>query len=462
MAILQKHGARMGLKGKHNSFLVDPIGVCYLKTAIPIIFVMLMNGLMNMVDAYFLGHFVGPDALAAVTLVFPINIIIGALATLVTSGMASLLARELGAGNDQGAMAVFASAHILSFLMSLALIILFFIFGETLMTVAAGQSKEIAELGMRYITISVFFAPLLYILVVNSEALRCEDRTIQMAMIGAIVTIANIAANYILVGIYDFGVSGSAYSTTIAHIVALSSILFLRKRKMTKLSVVVFHRQNYTVFWARIVALGVHQSLGLIGMSLSTAATITAIQMFHLVNSDTVLSAYGLVTRIMFFAFLSVLGLSQAMQSITGNNYGAGHGQRTDESLRCALWSAGIYCAAVQFILMAFPARIGGIFIDELAVIAEISQILPIISLGFVLSGPLILIAMHFQAIGDAKSANILGLAKPFCFLIPLTFILPFFVGQNGIWLAAPAAEICLLALTLYVGFKKLRMTPMS
>ena len=79
-----------------NTFLQGPLGAIYVRTALPIIFVMGMNGLLAVADALFLGRYVGPDALAAVTLMFPVYMLIVALSTLVASGMSSLLARHLG------------------------------------------------------------------------------------------------------------------------------------------------------------------------------------------------------------------------------------------------------------------------------------------------------------------------------------------------------------------------------
>jgi Na+-driven multidrug efflux pump len=81
-------------------------------------------------------------------------------------------------------------------------------------------------------------------------------------------------------------------------------------------------------------------------------------------------------------------------------------------------------------------------------VIGEVARILPVISAGFFAAGPMMMIAMHFQAIGDAGRAAILGLSKPYLFSIPLTFALAGSVGEAGIWLAAPVAEVLLLGLT--------------
>ena len=80
-----------------NSFTQGSLASLFAKNALPIIFVMSMNGLLAVVDAVYLGVYVGADALAAVTLMFPIYMLVVALSTLVSSGMSSLLARHLGA-----------------------------------------------------------------------------------------------------------------------------------------------------------------------------------------------------------------------------------------------------------------------------------------------------------------------------------------------------------------------------
>ncbi len=99
------------MSSQSNSFLEGPLGPIYARTALPIIFVMGMNGALAVVDALFLGHFAGPQALAAVTLMFPPYMLIVALATLGSSGMSSILARQLGAGRVQEACATYSAAH---------------------------------------------------------------------------------------------------------------------------------------------------------------------------------------------------------------------------------------------------------------------------------------------------------------------------------------------------------------
>ncbi len=440
-----------------NTFTEGPLGPIYAKTALPIIFVMGMNGLLAVCDALFLGHFVGPDALAAVTLMFPVYMLIVAMATLVASGMSSLLARHLGASSMDDAQAVFAGAHGLALLLGGVLIVLFMLFGAPVALLAAGGSVPLAEMGLVYLRITVFCSPLLFILSVNSDALRNEGLINLMAGMSLLVSVANIGFNYVFIAILEMGVAGSAYGTAMAQALAFVIILAFRLRGRTQLRPSVLLRHRLDTAWTRILALGAPQSLNFMGLALGSAAIIIALQWVNAPGYGDTVSAYGIITRVMTFCFLPLLGLSHAMQTITGNNYGARDWARSDRSLRIAVVTAFVYALVVQFLLTVFAADIGRGFVDDPAVVSEVERVLPIMVALLFAGGPLMMIAMHFQAIGDASRAALLGLSKPYLFGIPLTFILADMVGERGIWMAGPFAELLLFCLTLIVLFRTAR-----
>jgi len=439
------------MSSQTNSFLDGPLGPIYARTALPIIFVMGMNGLLAVADALFLGHFAGPAALAAVTLMFPLFMVIVALATLVSSGMSSILARHLGAWRVQEARAVYASAHGLAASLGLILFALFLVFGERVALLAAGGSATLSEMGLVYLRITVLASPLIFVLSVNSDALRNEGRVVFMAAMSLLVSLANIGFNYVLIGVLDMGVAGSAYGTAVAQALALAIILTFRIFGDTGLRPSALCRHSPVAGWRPILALGAPQSLNFIGLALGSGAIIAALQWVQAPDYGATVSAYGIVTRLITFAFLPLLGLVHAMQTITGNNYGAGAYHRSDASLRTAVLAAFGYCLTLQIGMSVFAARIGSAFVSDPVVIAEVARILPVISAGFFAAGPLMTIAMHFQAIGDAGRAAILGLSKPYLFAMPMTFTLAGAVGEPGIWVAAPAAEALMLGLTVLV-----------
>ena len=442
-----------------NPYLSGPLGPLYARTALPIIFVMGMNGLLTVADALFLGHFVGARALAAVTLMFPLFMLVVALATLVASGMSSILARRLGAEDSFGAQSVFAGAHGLALLLAAGLIALDWVFGPAMARLAAGGDAELARMGTIYLGITVGFSPLMFVLSVNVDALRNEGRVGLMAAMSLLVSLANIGFNYVLIAGLGMGVAGSAYGTAAAQGLALAIIVVFRLFGQTGLRPDALIRHGLRRHWGRILALGAPQSLNFLGLALGSAAIMAALQWRAGDGYGATVSAYGIVTRVMTFAFLPLLGLGQAMQSITGTNHGARRWDRADQSLRIALVTALAYCATVQVGMSAGAHAIGAAFVADPAVIATVGRILPVILAMFFLAGPLMMIATYFQTIGDAPRAALLGLAKPYLFAIPLTFGLAAWFGEPGIWRAGPVAELLLLALTAAVLSRRARQT---
>ena len=431
----------------HNPYLSGSLGAIYVKTALPIIFVMGMNGLLNLVDALILGWFVGSEALAAVTLMFPAWMIIVAAATLVGGGMSSILARHLGAGRMAEARSVFAGAHGLAWALSLGLILLFLAFGPAIAMLAAAGDPELARMGLIYLQISVFASPLMFTLSVNSDALRNEGRVGFMAALSLLVSIANIAFTYLLVAEAGLGVAGSAYGTVLAQLLSFSVVLGFRLRGRTALRPAALLCNRLTGYWRDMLALGAPQSLNFVGISLATTAVIVALQWVEAPGYENTVSAYGIVTRALTFCFMPMLGLSFALQTITGNNFGAEAWARSDASLRIGLGAAFAYSVLVQLALTVFAEDVGAAFVSDAVVIAEVARILPIIVATFFLGGPLMMLGAYFQAIGDAGRAALLGLTKNYAFAIPMTFALSASVGELGVWLAGPVSDLMVAAL---------------
>lgn len=440
-----------------NPFVDGPLPVIFARTALPVILVMGMNGLMTVVDALFLGHYVGAAALGAVTLMFPLYMLIVALATLVATGMASPLARHLGAHRYSDARRVYASAHWLAITTGVALILAYVLLGGPLVTLIAGGSEPLVSMGETYLRILVTFSPVMFVLSVNTDALRSEGRVGFMAVASLLVSIGNIGFDYLLIAVCDLGVAGSAYGTVLAQAVALALVTGYRSRVGTVLHPLAALRRVTLSGWGGLLALGAPQSLNFVGVALVSSAVLVALQWVRTPDYETTVTAYGIVTRSLTFAILPILGLAQAMQTITGTNLGAGNGRRVRGSLIFAVGVALVFCAAVQGIATLFAGGIGAMFVSDPRVIAEVAAIMPVMVTLYVLSGPLVMVAAHFQAVGDAPRAAVLGLSKPYLFALPLTFVLPGLFGAAAIWWAGPAAEGMLALLTAAVLFQAAR-----
>ncbi|PHP68045.1 MATE family efflux transporter [Zhengella mangrovi] len=434
-----------------NIYLGGPMPAIYARTALPIVFMMTVNGLLTVTDALFLGHYVGESALAAVTLMFPLFMMIVAFATVVASGMSSLLARMLGAGNLEDAQTVYASAHWLALAVSGVLIALYLLCGPAAVLMAAGGNAGLAADATVYIRILVLSSPLMFVLSVNSDALRNEGRAGTMAAMSLLVSVANIGFNWLMIAVLQLGVAGSAYGTVAAQALALVIVMAYRASGRAPLTPGMIARQVTRRHWSRMLALGAPQSLGFIGISLGSSAMLAALQMTASADYAVSAAAYGIVTRIMTLAFLPLLGLSQAMQAITGNNHGAGLAPRVEKSLGFAVVTALAFCACVEAVLIAFAPAVGRAFVADPQVVAKVASIMPAMVALFLLVGPQMMIAAHFQATGDAGRAAILQLAKPYLFAVPMTFVLAAMAGERGIWWTGPAAELLLLGLAAIV-----------
>ncbi len=431
-------------KTEMNTFLTGPLPMVFARTAAPIIMITTINGLFSVVDSYFLGAYVGPEALSAVTLIFPGLMMIIALQSLVSNGMASIVARQLGAGNRAAARRTFTEAHVLAIGVVVLINVLYWSVGWRIVEIAAGGDMVVAENAKLFMGISVGATAVAFFLSLNIDALRCEGKIGFMTATTLAASLLNIAANWFFIAVMHLGVAGSAIGSVAAQSVCLAAICYYRWHRPATLQPTSGFSASE---WKSIIALGAPMSLGFIGISLSSAAIIFNLSFWATSNYVATIGAYGIITRIMTFAYLPLLGLNIAFQTISGNNFGAGLMDRVGRSLKIAMISALIYCALVELIVELLAGRFGAVFVSDPVVVTEVSRIMPWTVGCYFLFGQMIVLSGYFQAIGDAKRAAIFGLSRPYLFTLPLTFLLPLAFGEMGIWMVPVFAEAFMFVL---------------
>jgi putative MATE family efflux protein len=434
-----------------NRFLTAPIRRLFVTNALPMMVMMLMSGMLSVVDAAFLGHFVGPDALAAVSLVFPILMVTIALSTLVSGGMSSLLARQLGARQHNAAMAVFAQAHGLALFVSMLLIAAFSIVAGFVIGQLSGGQADIARMAYTYLAIMIGASPLQLLLGVHADAWRNEGHAGLIALLSVGVTLANVVLNYVLIVPLDMGVAGSALGTAIAQGTGLALLVGLRCRGGGILRMSGLWTSRWIGGWRPIMTLGAPVSLSFIGIALVSATVITTLRLTAGAGYVDSVAAYGIVTRILSFTFLPLMAIAMATQTIVGHNVGAKLYRRSDAALRLALAVAFLYCALVEVTLLIGHASIGGGFVTSPDVIGQVGRILvPMLSM-YLFTGPVLVLALYFQAIGKPGRTAMLTLIKPFALSPLLLAALGFFIGSKAIWFAFPIADGIIVAAALGV-----------
>ena len=443
---------------ENNRYLSRPIGMVFLTTALPITLVMLVNGLFNLVDAFYLGKFVSAEALTAVTVMFPVQMVIYSLTTMVSNGFASIVARRLGANDEIGAAESFAVANILGTALAIVLMILFALFGYALIDWVTNSDPTLTSMAWTYMAIMMFTAPLIFILSVQSDALRSEGMVGFMTLLSLGVTLLNVGFNYVFIVMFQWGVAGSAWGTVAAQIVSLSVVLWFRLSGRSKLGFKMPSRATFKKIATENLALGAPLSLNYLSISLITGSVVAMLKIYNTGDYTSTVGAYGIVTRMMTFSFMPLLGISMAFASIVGNNFGAKQSERVNQATTIALVVALVYSVIIQVTFLNFPGALAQVFVDDQAMIAETVRIVPFLMIMYFTAGPSIILSSFFQAIGDAKNAAVLSLTRNYLIGFPLLMVMPYIFGEVGIWYAAPLGDVittCVVVAVLYFSQKR-------
>ena len=437
-----------------SPFLTAPPWRIFVATAAPMTALMLMSGAQGLVDAVFLGHFVGAEALAAVSLVFPLQMVVIAVSALVGGGMSSLLARALGAGHAHDAAGVFARAHGFALAIGLALALVGVTMGGPLARALAGPEAGIAAMAASYLAITLAAAPVQLWLGVQSDAGRNEGRAGAVALVAVAVTLANVGLDYLTIGVMGWGVAGSAWATAAAQVTGLLALVLLRLRDGRRAGVVpmsALARHRWTGGWGRIAGLGAPLSLGFVGTAIVASVVLATLRLAAPETYAIDVAAYGVVTRVMGFAFLPIMALAMSTQSLTGQNIGARAFARSDGFLRRGVLVAAVYCTAVSLALAMSARGLGAGFGLDGAALDKLVYILHRSFALFAVTGVAMVLALYFQGAGKPLNAAALTLLKPFL-LTPLALVtLVATLGVDRIWWAFPLADAGLALMVVVV-----------
>ncbi len=199
------------------------------------------------------------------------------------------------------------------------------------------------------------------------------------------------------------------------------------------------------------LALGAPLSLNYLSISLIAGSVVAMLKIYGAEDYTVTVGAYGIVTRLLTFSFMPLLGLSMAFQSIAGNNFGGNMAGRVNFSTKTALLVSLGYCLVIEFTFMLFPGQLASIFVQDDAMINETARILPFLMIMYFTAGPAIVLSGFYQAIGDAKRAAILSLSRNYLIGFPLLMVMPRLFGEPGIWYASPIGDIIMTMLTIAV-----------
>ena len=440
---------------KTSNLGTKPVIGLFFGMAAPIAVGMMVHGLYNVVDAIFVTRVIGVDAMGGISIVFPIQMFIFALATLVGSGMASIVARQLGAKQDDKANTTIDMAFRLGLSLAIVITVGIYLNINSLLHFL-GVSDALWPYAYDYLMPLVLLSfPIVLVSSIPSDLLRAEGKAMLM-MIGMVSSaVLNIILDAVFIFVLEMGVEGVAYATILSQIFAAMVMLYFILGGKTQLKLRPFAYKMDWPILKDITVLGIPILISHAGVSLFIGLTNYSVTQFSEVNSDLYVSAYGLIGRLMIFFILPAIAMTISFQTIAGYNYGAKHYDRVLETIKVGVTASLCYGLGVSAIMLLIPHQIIGIFTQDQALLATTAGIAFWSFLLFPLSNAHSVISSLFQALGKARQAIFLSSLRIYLLLIPALLILPKIYGIEGIWYSFPLADAIAFAVVVYFVFRE-------
>jgi putative MATE family efflux protein len=426
-----------------------------IKMSLPAMLSMIVQALYNVVDSIFVAK-ISEQALTALSIAFPIQLIIVSIFVGLGLGINSFMSRKLGEGNKD--VAINTAEH--GFAIGIGLWIILAIcstFVPTMFSKLFTDDPVVVKYATEYTRIIMLFSFGSIISEVCMNILRSTGDMLSSMRIQLLGAITNIVLDPILIfGLLFFpelGVKGAAIATVFGQICAMlyALNLVLRNNNGLKLNLKKFHYSSNIT--NEIFKVGIPAMF----MTMLGSIMVSGINLILAGFSGTAVAVFGAYFKLQSFIYMPVFGLTQGIMPIVGYNYGAKNKHRVLETVKygCIFACSIMLIGTTVFVL--FPKQLLMLFSSTAQMEAIGIECLRFISIGFVFSGIVIVLSTVFQALGKAEVSLIISFARQIIILLPLAFILSKLIGLAGIWIAFPISEAVSLVLSGYFAIKVYR-----
>lgn len=438
---------------------VMPVPRLMLNMGGPMMISMLGQALYNVVDSYFVSHMqdtaavaaMGDKAVNALTLAFPIQMLIMAVGVGTGVGVNAGLARSLGQKDRGTAGWIAGNALSLSGVYYLVFL-LFGIFGARAFISSQSSDPLITAMAVTYLKIiTVWSFGTIFSMCIEKIIMATGNTVITMiAQLAGAVT--NIVLDpimiYGLIGCPSMGVAGAAAATVIGQCVSLAILLYMHFFHNDSLDKHLRYLRPRAVILKNILVVGGPAIL----MQALTSFMTYGMNLILGSVSVSAVTAYGIYYKLQNFIFMPAYGLNNASIPIIAYNYGAGRKERVHSAVRYGLFFVCIIMAAGVLLLQVFPAQIVRMFSLSEESRRLCVTALRIITCGFFFAGFNIILQGVCQALGNGIYSLMISLMRMLAVVLPLAWLLSRLPGaQTAVWFAIPAAEMaaCILAILL-------------
>ena len=419
-----------------------PVHRVIITMAIPTIISMLVTGLYNIADTFFVGK-IDTQATAAVGVVFSLMFFVQAMGFFFGHGSGNYISRELGARRHENAVKMASTGFFSSFLVGVIVLTLGEIF-LTPLSLMLGSTPTILPYTEDYMQVILLGAPFLTSSLTLNNQMRLQGNA-NFAMYGIVTgAILNVVLDPILIFTCGLGVSGAAWATVIGQAVSFF-ILFLMTRRGENIAI---HFRNFSPSLQRYKEIFYGGSPSMMRQGLACIATMS-LNLAAGAYGDSAIAAMSIVGRIAMLSFAVVIGLGQGFQPVCGFCYGAGLYDRLKEAYRFTVIIGTSFLIVICIIGWIISGSLIGVFRDDPKVIAIGVVALRWQLCTFPLNSLILASNMLAQTCRKPWRANILAAARQGLFFIPLIFILPSYFGLLGVEMCQAVSDVLSFTLTV-------------
>jgi putative MATE family efflux protein len=424
-----------------------------IKMGLPCVAAQLVNLLYNIVDRIYIGNMaeIGANALGGLGLCAPIITLISAFSAFVSGGGAPLAAKALGEGDEVKAQKILNNGFIMLCTFSIVLGLVAYIFMQPLLKlIGAGESN------LKYATdyLSIYLIGTLFVqLSVGLNTFITAQGKSGIAMISVVVgALLNIALDPLFIFTFNMNIAGAALATIISQAVSAVFVLLVLVNKNSQLKLsVAYMRPNWHII-AGIMGLGMAPFVmsateSVIGFALNGRLKYWGDKLDP-AQGDIYVSTLAVLQSCMMLITVPISGFTQGVTPILSFNYGAKNKKRLKDCYFITLAVCFIYCTIFAIIMMSAPQIFARMFTEDATLLSLAGTYLPVFVAGMLIFGVQRACQTTFVAVVQAKISLFIAILRKIILLVPLSFILPIFMGVGGVFWAeciadATAATIC-------------------
>ncbi len=428
-----------------------PCNQLILKLSVPMMLSMLVQALYNIVDSVFVAR-VSEDALTAVSLAFPLQSLLIAVAVGTGVGVNARLSRKLGEKSMREVNTTAGNALFISIIYSVVFLVLGLTICEPFYRLMT-DDPEIIQYGIDYSSVVLTFAAAPIFQMACERLLQATGKTFYSMITQTTGAIINVIMDPIMIfglfGMPAMGTKGAAIATVLGQAVAALMAIFFNLKFNKEIS---FGAQYIKPHKETIKAIYIVGIPSIIMQSISSVMNF-GMNKILLQFSSTAAAAFGIYFKLQSFVFMPVFGLNNGIVPIIAYNYGARKPDRIKETFKIAVMYAVAIMLVGILIFELLPELLLKVFnaSDNLYAIGTVA--LRLIAIHFVFAGYDIVCSSFMQALGHGVKSLIVSIVRQLLFLLPAAYIFAHIFGLNAVWLSFPVAEIASLILcTIFTG----------